>query len=194
MNLLFGFTVIVSFACAVLKGNIESFSLSFLVSAKDAVELCFSLLGSFCFWGGIMKVAENANIVDILARAISPVTKFLFKGLHPQKEAAKAILMNFSANILGLGNAATPFGIKAVEEIKKEENSGDTATDNMIMFVVINTASLTIIPTTVITMRLNANSAASGEIITAVWAASFISLLLGILSAKLFSLFWRRKK
>ncbi|MEG2144410.1 MAG: nucleoside recognition domain-containing protein [Oscillospiraceae bacterium] len=189
MNLIFCFTVLISFVCAMATGSMESFSLGFLTDAQGAVELCFSLLGSFCFWGGIMKVAENANIVDILAKIIAPVTGLLFKGLGCKGNAMKAIILNFSANILGLGNAATPFGIKAVEEIKREEKSGDSATDNMIMFVVINTASLTLIPSTVIMMRLNAGSAAPMEIITAVWAASAVSLLSGILTAKLFSLF-----
>ena len=185
MNTIFSLIFILSFIYAVFSGNIGSFSSGIITDSQKAVEISFSLLGTFCLWNGIHKVAENSKFLNIFARMVSPVLQILFKNISLTGKAMQAIIMNLSANLLGMGNAATPFGIKAVEELKKEEKSDFEATDNMIMLVVLNTASLSLIPTTVIALRTRAGSMFPEEIIPAVILSSLLSVLGGIAVVKL---------
>ena len=131
-------------------------------------------------------------MTELLFRLFSPVTRRLFKGIRPKGKAMEAITMNLAANLLGLGNAATPLGITAMQEMAKEERSGPTATDNMILFVVLNTASLQVIPTNLILLRTQAGSQNPAELIPAVWLASLASILVGVSAAKILERMGRR--
>ena len=155
------------------NGRISEVTAALMSGAEDAVSMTISLAGIMCFWTGI------------IAGALKPIIKFLFPKLR-DREAEDAVVMNITANMLGMSNAATPLGIKAVERLSKL-SGGKTATDDMCMFVVINTASVQLIPSTVIAMRQAAGSAAPAEIILPVWICSIAALSVGVLCAKIFA-------
>lgn len=138
-----------------------------------------------------MKIAQKSGLTQALGKALSPLTKRLFKGLDLQGEAMQAVCMNMIANFLGLGNAATPLGIKAICAMKKEENA-KSATNNMVTFVVLNTASFQLIPTTVALLRMNNGAAAPFDILPAVWIASAASVTVAVACSKLFASLWRK--
>jgi len=167
------------------NGRMAEVSGAALNQSFEAVKLVLELTGMLCLWSGIMRVADEAKLTEKISRIFSPVTKRLFKGLNPQSPAAKAMCMNITANLLGLGNAATPLGIQAMKELSKAESCNGTATNNMVMFVVLNTASLQILPTTTAILRANAGSPAPLDILPAVWAASTVSICAGVAMAKL---------
>ena len=121
--------------------------------AGEAVTLVIALAGAMCLWGGLMRIADCAGLTKKLAKSFSPFLRLLFPSLEPESEAAQAISMNLSANLLGMGNAATPFGIAAMKELAKRSPYPEVATDEMITFVVMNTASVQLIPATVAMLR-----------------------------------------
>jgi len=153
--------------------------------AKTAVELAIALIGIMALWLGIMKVAEEAGLVSRLARVLRPVTTRLFPDVPPDHPAMGAMIMNISANMLGLSNAATPLGLKAMEELNKLNKKAGTATDAMCTFLVINTSNVQLIPATVIAIRAAAGSANPTEILGPVLLATAISLVVGISTVKL---------
>ena len=185
--------IVASYIVAVLTGRITQVSSATLSEAQRAVELVISLTGSFCLWGGLVRVAQKAKLTEGLAKLMSPITTRLFTGLKPDGEAMAAATLNLSANLLGLGSAATPMGIAALQAMEKEQRPGDTATDDMAMFTVLNTASLQLIPTTTAMLRLAAGSSAPMEILPAVWLASTVSVMCGIIAAKLLARMWGRR-
>ena len=127
-----------------------------------------------------MRIAEKGGLTELLSKALSPLMRLLFPKLKPDGPACRAILMNMAANFLGLGNAATPFGLKAMNELEKENPIPGTASNSMVVFVVLNTASIQLIPTTVATLRLQYGSAQPMRILPAVWAASFLTALAAV--------------
>ncbi len=183
MKWLFTFMIIISVFCSIITGKPEEFTNSLIENSKSAVDLSISLLGMMCFWSGIMQVAKSSGFTEILSRFFKPITKLLFKNLS--KEETDAITMNMSANFLGLGNAATPFGLNAMEKLQKSSLHKDTATDNMITFVVLNTCSIQLIPTTVAVLRQNMGSENPMEILPAVIATSMITAFCALFVTKL---------
>ncbi len=161
-----------------------------LGSGESAVNLMLTLLGSMTLWGGIMNIAKDSGLWDMLARLTAPLLAKLFKGLSKGSEAIKAISMNLTANMLGLGNAATPLGIKAMKELEKEEGAREKASPNMIKLALMNSCGLQILPTTVATMRLASGSAKPMEILPCVIIVSIMSLTVGLC---IVSIFERRK-
>jgi len=159
-----------------------------------AVELTLSLAGSMCLWSGLMKIADKAALTDRISRVFSPLIGFLFRGLRRGGTAAKAITMNISANLLGLGNAATPLGIAAMKELQKENPNSASASDHMVLFVVLNTASLQLIPTTTALLRANAGAASPLDFMPAAWVASLGSVLAGVIAAKTLAHFYGGRK
>lgn len=174
-----------------LTGRMEQVSAAAVGEAAKAVELTLQLMGGMCLWSGVMHVAKESSLTEKLAGLFAPVTKRIFKGLNPKGTAMAAITMNIAANLLGLGNAVTPLGIAAVGEMQKEEKTNHTASNNMALFVVLNTASLQIIPMTTILLRQESGSMAPTEIVLAVWITSLCSVVAALLAAKLFARFWR---
>lgn len=188
LNKIWAGMLIAAFAVGTATGRIFEVSDALMTGAKDAAALCFSLLGIMCLWTGLAKIAEKAGLTKLLATALYPVTKILFPRLKKGSDALNAIVMNIVANLLGMGNAATPLGIKAMKELDKLNPDKETATDEMCMFAVINTASVQLIPATLIALRETYASENPGEIILAVWVTSIIVIFVGTSLAKIFAL------
>lgn len=187
MNYIWGGMILLSLITSVFTGNVEATAAAAVSGAGDAVTLSVSLLGIMCLWTGISKIGEDGGLIRIIARGLRPILKFIFPKLDPNSKGFGAIVMNIVANLLGMGNAATPLGINAINQLDKESGHGDTATDNMCMFVVLNTASLQLIPTTLISLRQNYGSVNAGSIILPIWICELCALAVGITAAKLFA-------
>ena len=193
MNVLFGGMILFSFAFAAATGRMEQLSGAVMTQAGEAVTLVLSLLGMLCLWSGLMRVAEQAGLTKLLSRALSPITRRLFRGLDPEGEAVSAITMNLAANFLGLGNAATPLGIQAMCAMDREQRARGTATDDMAMFVVLNTAALQLVPATTAMLRMQAGAAQPLDILPLTWAASGVSIAVGIVMARTLARARRRR-
>lgn len=184
---------VISLIFAAINGRMSELSASILGRSGEAVELVISLCGIMCFWCGLMKVAERAGLVEKLARLISPIVSFLFKNIKKGGRAAGLITMNLAANILGLGNASTPLGIAAMKAISEENNSGDQATDDMIMLAVLNTASLQILPATAAALRAANGAEKPFDILPCVWIVSVYSVTAAVISAKVMGAISRKR-
>jgi len=156
-------------------------------SARVAVTLAIGLIGIMSLWLGLMKIAEQSGLIRVIARWVRPVMTRLFPDVPAEHPAMGAMIMNISANMLGLANAATPLGLKAMEELNKLNRKAGTATDAMCTFLVINTSNVQIIPATVIAIRASAGSASPAEIIGPVIVATTISTIVGIATVRLLS-------
>jgi spore maturation protein SpmA len=165
-------------------GNIENVTKSAIDSAATAVNIALGLIGVMTLWLGIMKIAQEAGIVRLLAKAIQPVSKRLFPEVPPDHPAMGAMVLNLSANWLGLSNAATPMGIKAMEELQSLNPRKDTASNSMIMFLALNTGSITLVPMTIIAVRASMQSANPAEIIGTTIFASAMATVGGVFAAK----------
>lgn len=194
MNIIWPAIIIFSFFAAAAMGNMSDVSAALIEAGNSGVQLGIKLLGMLCLWSGLMKIASRSGLTEKIGAFMYPALKFIFPGLKKNSETAGAISMNLTANILGLGNAATPLGIKAMKLMNRENKNPLAATDNMIFFVVMNTAAMHIIPTTVAMLRSQYGSAAPMEIMPAAWFNSFAALAAGLTAAKLFSLFLRKKE
>jgi spore maturation protein A len=153
-----------------------------LEAASDAITLVIGLLGLISFWSGLMEIAERAGLTDLLARMLRPITKRLFPDVPPDHGAMGAIILSISANILGIGNAATPLGIRAMEKLDELNHEPGTATDAMCTFVALTTSSLTIIPITVIALRAAAGSQDPAKVIAPTLIATSFSTLAAIMT------------
>ena len=194
MNYVWLALLVVAIVTAVFTGNIESVTKSAFESASTAVNIAISLIGIMTLWLGVMKIAEEAGFIKMLARVLKPVARKLFPDVPDEHPALGAIFLNISANWLGLGNAATPFGIKAMEELQTLNEDKDTATDSMIMFLALNTASITLIPMTIIAVRAGLKSQAPEQIIGTTIFASLIATITAVIAVKTFVFFSRKEK
>ena len=185
LNILWPFFIIISIFYAILSGNIENINNCIFESAENAVKLTLTLLGATCLWSGIMEIASKTDIIKYLSAILQPIIKKIFYNLDSNKKSYNNIIMNIIANILGLGNAATPLGLKAMGELQKENANKDELSDNMMMLIVLNTASLQVIPTTVIAVRKSLGSNNPTQIIFPVWIATVCAALVGILVAEI---------
>lgn len=186
LNILWPIFIIISFVYAILTGNVQSVNNSIFESTANAVQLSITFLGTICLWNGIMKIAQKTTFVSKFTNGLKPIIHFLFPEMKNNKEAKEEISMNIIANILGLGNAATPLGLKAMKTMQKDNIKKDTLSNSMAMFIVLNTASLQIIPTTVIAIRASLNSANPTSIIFPVWGATIVAAIAGITATKIF--------
>lgn len=177
LNIVWPIFIIISFSFAIFSGNLEKLNTSMFESTENAINLTINLLGTMCLWSGIMKIANNTKIISTLSKILDPVIKFLFPNIKNNTKIKKEISMNIIANILGLGNAATTLGLKAMESMNMENNNKDKLTDSMMMFIVINTASIQIIPTTVIAIRNSLGSDNSASIVFPVWIATIFAAI-----------------
>lgn len=180
MSSFIAFSVVMSFVFSIITESVDELSNGIITASEGAVKLILTLMGSMAFWGGVMKIAEESGLTKSLAKLFKPLLKRLFSGIDENGKALSAIVMNITANLMGMGNAATPLGIKAIKELVREESTSHTATRNMIILVVINTASISLIPTTVATLRASHGSAAPMEILPAVLVTSCIALFVGL--------------
>lgn len=180
---IFALMLAISVIFGAATGNIAPVCDAAMNSSVEAVELFLYLLGGMCMWGGLMRVAEKAGLTELLSKLFQPLLRPVFRGLDFNGKAFQAICMNITANLLGLGNAATPLGLEAMRRLEEEERPGDITSRNMIMFVVLNTASITLIPTTAASLRIRHGSAAPMEILPCVLITSACALAAGLISA-----------
>ncbi len=185
--------IVIGFAVGILNGRVDQVTQAAMGSAKSAVELAIGLLGIMCLWTGLMNIAEKSGLVQYISKIVRPFFRILFPGIPKKHPANGAIVMNFVANLLGLGNAATPLGLKAMNELQKLNDKKDTASDAMCMLLVFNTSCLQLIPATIIALRSAAGSANPGEIIGTIWIATICASIAGITSVKIFSSIGRGK-
>ncbi len=181
--------VVASLICGAVTGNLQAVAAGAMQGAQAAVELCISMAGVLCLWTGIMEVMNRCGLLAGLTRLLRPALGRLFPGAARDTEAMKALSANVSANLLGLGNAATPLGITAAGRMARGCNG--TASDELCLLVVCNTASIQLIPTTVASVRAAAGCETPFDILPAVWLASALSVTAGIMAAKLLSRLWR---
>lgn len=185
MNYIWVFMILISYVFSFFTGNTDTVTKSVFDGCESAVSLVISLLGMMCLWTGLLEVARVSNLTKKIQKLLYPIIRIIFPNICKNPEISGAISMSITANLLGLSNAATPLGISAMEKLEEQNNLSDTASDEMCMFVVINTASVTLIPTTLLTLRASFNSSAPFEIMIPVWIASFLSVFSGIICAKL---------
>lgn len=195
MGYIIGGMIVLSFVTALFSGNMEAVSASAMNGGMEAVELMLRIAGTLAFWSGMMEIADRSKLTQSLAKLFQPVTKgLLFPRLKIGSPALVAISANIAANLIGLGNAATPLGIQAMKELEKEAGYPTSATEEMITFVAINTASLQLIPTTTAFLRLEAGSANPMEILLPVWVSSLMSLIVAVSVGKLWGKLGRKNR
>lgn len=183
LNYIWSALVILSVICSVLLGNTENLSNAIVDSGASAIELLLTMAGVMCLWSGIMKIAQESGLTAIIAKLFSPLLRLVFPKLDKNSEAFGSITMNITANLLGLGNTATPFGLKAMEQLHTLNNKNDTASDEMVIFVVMNTASLQLLPTMLGSLRQSYGSSAPFEILSPVWISSACALAVALILA-----------
>lgn len=185
LNLVWPIFIIISFSYAIFSGNLQNLNSSIFDSVESAVNLSITMLGTMCLWSGIINVAANTKIMKGMNKLLKPIVKFLFPEIRENKKAQNEISMNMVANILGLGNAATPLGLKAMETLQEENKNKQELSNSMIMLIVINTASIQIIPTTIIAIRSSLGAENPTSIIVPVWIATICAAIVGVTVTKL---------
>ena len=183
LNGVFVTVTLLSVFLAATTGQMEALSSAIITSAQSAVELAIGLIGVMALFLGLMRVAENGGLMTSIAKGLSPVMCRLFPGIPADSPAMSAMILNISANILGLGNAATPFGIRAIEELDKYNTKPGTATNAMVLFLAINTAGLAVLPTGMIGIRASLGSVDAAGIMFPTWFASGMATLVAITAA-----------
>ena len=185
LNLVWPIFIIISFSYAIFSGNLQNLNSSIFDSVESAVNLSITMLGTMCLWSGIINVATNTNIIKVMSKLLRPIIRFLFPEIKENQKAQNEISMNMVANILGLGNAATPLGLKAMETLQEENRNKQELSNSMIMLIVINTASIQIIPTTIIAIRSSLGAENPTSIIVPVWIATICAAIVGVTVTKL---------
>ena len=191
MNYIFYFLIVISLIAGAINGKLSDVVNSILTGAELSVKIAFSLIGIMAFWLGMMRIAEKSGLVCLIAKIIRPITKRLFNEIPSDSPALGNIALSFSANALGLANAATPIGLKVMEELQEENTQKDTASNSMCMFLAMCTAGFQIIPATVIAILVGAGAKNPTEIIAPTMIVTSIAFVSAILVAKLFSKLWR---
>ena len=185
LNKIWPFFIIISFVYSIYSGNIFKINNAIFDSAEQTVNLCLTLLGTICLWNGIMKIAVKTSLIEKLTKFLKPLISFIFPEIKNDKKISKEISMNMVANILGLGNASTPLGLKAMKSMQEENEDKSRLSNSMAMFILVNTASLQIIPTSVISIRSSLGSVEPTKIILAVWVATITAFLTAIIAGKI---------
>ena len=185
LNIVWPIFIIISFSYSIFFGDINLLNSEIFRSIESAINLSINLLGTVCLWNGIMQIASKTSVIDKLTSFLKPIIRYLFPDLKKRPKIQKEISMNMIANILGLGNAATPLGLKAMKSMQEENEDKDVLSDSMAMFIVINTASIQIIPTTVIAIRNSLGSENPTSIVFPVWIATICAAISGIVAVKI---------
>ncbi|MDD4688682.1 MAG: nucleoside recognition domain-containing protein [Eubacteriales bacterium] len=187
MNYVWTGMMLISVIFGIFTGRLDQVSAAVVDGGKNAVMMTVEFVGIMCFWTGLVRIASRSGFILMISNLLMPITKLCFPNLPRNSAAMHSIVMNMTANILGLANAATPLGLNAMRELQKVNNNPkDTASDDMCMFVVLNTASIQLIPTTLIVLRRATGSIAPFEILTPVWIVGSCALIVGIICAKIF--------
>lgn len=185
LNKLWPILIIISIIFAFFSGNIEKLNESIFSSAESAVELTIIFIGTMCLWNGIMNIAYKTKLIEKIVKIINPLINRLFPEIKNNKQAKQDVSMNIVANILGLGNAATPLGLKAMQKLQEINNNKAQLSNSMIMLIVLNTASLQIIPTTVLAIRSSLGSKNPTNVVLPIWIATLSAALVAIIITKI---------
>ncbi|MBZ2174485.1 spore maturation protein [Schnuerera sp. xch1] len=185
INIIWAALLIIGFVVGAATGNLDAVTDAAIENAETGVSIALGLIGIMTLWLGIMKIAEDAGIVQKLANLIKPITTRLFPDVPADHPAIGAVIMNLAANILGLGNAATPLGLKAMQELQKINKKKDTATDAMVMFLAINTSSVTLIPASTIGILSAAGATNPTDIIGPTIIATTVSTVVAVIATKI---------
>lgn len=191
MNYVFVFLILISIITAFFTSRIEEVTNELLNSAQRAVQVSIGLIGIMAFWLGLAKIAQKSGLINLISKLISPILKLIFNELPKNSPAFSNIALNITANALGLSNAATPFGIKAMKDIKKEENKNDVATNSMCIFLAMNTAGFQIVPATVLAILIAAGAKNPTEIIIPTFIVTLSSFIFAIIIAKILAKIWK---
>lgn len=191
MNYIFVFLILISIITAIYTGKIEEVTNELLNATQRAVQVSIGLIGIMAFWLGVAKIAQKSGLINLISKLISPILKLIFNELPKNSPAFSNIALNITANALGLSNAATPFGIKAMKDIKKEENKNDVATNSMCIFLAMNTAGFQIVPATVLAILIAAGAKNPTEIILPTFIVTLSSFIFAIVVAKILAKIWR---
>jgi len=193
MNYIFFFLLAGSLIIGVITGNLQNVVNAMLEGCNLAVKIAFSLIGIMSFWLGLMKVAEKSGLVQIIAKILYPLAKLLFKNVKNDSPVLGDITLSLSANALGLTNAATPIGLKVMKELQDDNKNKEEASDNMCMFLAMNTAGFQIIPATVIAILIGLGAQNPTDIILPTLIVTTISFIIAIIVALIFSKFWKKE-
>ena len=186
LNIIWPVFIIISVVYGILTGRVEEVNNSIFESTAEAVKLTITFFGTICMWNGIIQIAAKTTLMDKLTKLLNPLMKFLFPEIKKGDKVHEEISMNMIANMLGLGNAATPLGLKAMKSMQKQNEKKDTLSNSMAMFIVLNTSSLQIIPTTVIAIRSSLGSNNPSGIIIYVWIATIAAAITVVIATKIF--------
>ncbi|MEW8955911.1 nucleoside recognition domain-containing protein [Clostridium sp.] len=184
INYIWFFMIFLGVLVGIATGRGDIISQGIVNAAGDTVQLVIGIMGLMCMWCGVMKIAEKSGLIDKIAKVLRPLLKVLFKGASRDSKALGAIVMNLTANMMGLSNAATPFGIKAMEEMDRLNGGRDVASDDMALFLVLNAACIQFIPSTVISIRAASGSQNPGIIIIPAIIATGCAAIIGVIVCK----------
>lgn len=193
IKVIWGGLILVGIAVGIGTGRVEELSQTILGSAKDAAELALSMIGIYCLWMGLLRIAEKSGMIQAIARGSERLICKLFTGIRRGSEAVSLITLNLVANMLGMGNAATPFGLRAMTALQEQNPDKRRASDDMCLFIVINTASVQLLPLTIIAVRAAAGSSNPADIVLTAFLATLATAVFGVIGAKLCAGIGRRK-
>lgn len=191
MNYVFVFLILSSIVIGAFTGRLDNVINEMLNSAQKAVEIAIGLIGVMAFWLGVVKIAHKSGLIELFSKIISPVLNLIFNELPKNSPAFSNIALNISANALGLSNAATPFGIKAMKDLQNENKNKDTASNSMCMFLSMNTAGFQLVPASVLAILVAAGAKNPTEIIIPTFIVTLSAFVFAILTAKIFAKFYK---
>lgn len=185
INKIWPFFILISIIFVVFFGDIEKLNEAIFNSAENAISVTVTLLGTMCIWNGLMKIAFNTSLISFAYKLIKPLISLLFPELKDKEIIKKEISMNVIANFLGLGNAATPLGLKAIKSMQVVNDDKSKLSNSMMTFILLNTASIQLIPTTVISIRKSLGSQNIAQILIPTWCATVCAAVSGIIAVKI---------
>jgi len=191
INIIWFAMMFIGLVVAAATGKIDTVSEAIFSSAEQAVAVAFSMISVMTFWLGIMKIIEKSGLIHWVVKILRPLSVLLFPRLPQNHPAVQAILMNMSANLLGMGSAATPFGLKAMQELQKLNPDAGSASNEMCTFLAVNTSSITLLPTTVIALRAASGSHNPTEIVGTTIMATLVAWTTGVIAERLLRNFSR---
>ena len=194
LNYLWGGMILLAIVVAIITGNIPALTNAAIESAREAITLCITMLGILAMWTGLMTVAEKAGLISALAKKSRPLLRYLFPDLGKNHPAHEPIATNFIANILGLGWAATPSGLKAMKVMQKENDTPNTATRSMRMFMVINMSSLQLVTISIVAYRMQYGSRNPSEIIGPGLVVTMLTTVVAVIFCKILDYIEKTKK
>lgn len=194
MNYIFYFLIVASIVIGAINGRLQEVVNSLMSGAELSVKIAISLIGIMAFWLGVMRIAEKSGLIAWISKLLKPITRILFDEIPQDSPAIGDIAMNFTANAFGLANAATPFGIKAMEELQKENKDKSTASNSMCLFLGMNTAGFQIIPTTVLAVLAGIGYKNPTEIIAPTLLVTLTAFISAVILAKVFQRFYPMEK